>query len=527
MSVTAMEAAPIFISPAGPMEMQHDLAGWAPDRRATSRRAATRPSFVAAGTAARILTGAPLPPGADAIVPVEEAEERAGNMFVTRRVQPGAHVRRKGEDIREGEAILPRGTVVGAPEVSLLASFSRLSVPVVRRARVAILSTGDELVEPGGALSPGKIDDSNGLAVAAAVMQLGAEPVRLGIARDDRASLRALLAEGLQADALVTSAGVSMGDRDLVREVLDELGVRQVFWKVDIKPGRPTAFAVHGTKPVFSLPGNPVSTLLTFDQFVRPALLKMMGHGSVLRPVVRARFQEDLARKPGRVSFLRVRLERSAGVLLAWTSGNQETGILKTMLRADGIAVIPATRRSLRAGDLVDVQVLPDVSGTGWSPDRITRAGQRRAPPGNGRPRARSVPRLDEEPCARRPVHRADADRRERGLLPRAPRARGRDPRKAGAARLDAARARRERRAGGHLRPRRARGQGRPASRRTPPDSATRAIGCASRPPETSGSASSGSRTSRSARSSNRTRSGRSSPTLLSAPSTASPPPIC
>jgi molybdopterin molybdotransferase len=310
------------------------------------------------GTAAKILTGAPLPPGADTIVPVEEAEEREGSVFVPRNVRLGAHVRRKGEDIRAGESILARGTVVGAPEVSLLAGLSRLSIPVVRRARVAILSTGDELVSPGEPLSPGKIYDSNALAVAAAVKQIGGEPVSLGIARDDRASLRAALVEGLRADALVTTAGVSMGDRDLVREVLDELSVRQVFWKVDIKPGRPTAFAVHGATPVFSLPGNPVSTLLTFDQFVRPALLKMMGHRAVLRPLVRAVFQEDFARKPGRVSFLRVRLERRDGGLLARTSGNQETGILKTMLQADGIAIIPAEQGAVRAGDLVDVQVL-------------------------------------------------------------------------------------------------------------------------------------------------------------------------
>lgn len=313
---------------------------------------------VAAGTAAKIFTGAPLPPGADAVIPLEDAEERDGKVHVARPVRPGAHVRRKGEDVRAGETVLRRGTVVGPSEVSLLASLSQLSIPVVRRARVAILSTGDELVEPGGSLSPGKIYDSNALAVAAAVKQIGGEAINLGIARDDKESLRRLVLEGLQADVLVTSAGVSMGDRDLVREVLRELSVRQIFWKVDIKPGRPTAFALHGSTPVFSLPGNPVSTLLTFEQFVRPALLKMMGHHALLRPVVRAVFQEHVARKPGRVSFLRVRLERRNGGLLAWTSGNQETGILKTTLQADGIAIIPADWESVGRGDLVEVQML-------------------------------------------------------------------------------------------------------------------------------------------------------------------------
>jgi len=313
---------------------------------------------LAPGTAAKILTGAPLPVGADAIVPFEEAEEREGAVSIAAPVRSGAHVRRRGEDIRAGEGILPAGTILGPPDVSLLASCSRLSVPVYRRPRVAVLSTGDELVEPGEALGPGKIYNSNALALAAAVKQAGAEPTLLAIARDDRQSLRTLLAEGLRADALVTSAGVSMGDRDLVRQVLDELEVRQVFWKIDIKPGRPTAFAMRGATPVFSLPGNPVSSLLTFEQFVRPALLRMMGHRKVFRPLVAATFQDEFPRKPGRVSFVRVRLERRGSELLAWSAGKQDTGILKTMIQADGIAVIPAERGDLRPGSAVDVQVL-------------------------------------------------------------------------------------------------------------------------------------------------------------------------
>jgi molybdopterin molybdotransferase len=310
------------------------------------------------GTAAKILTGAPLPAGADAIVPFEDAEEQDGAVTVPAAVKPGAHVRRRGEDIRAGEGILPAGTVLGPAEVSLLASCSRLSIAVFRRARVAILSTGDELVEPGGALAPGKIYDSNALALAAAVRQAGAEPTLLGIARDDRQSLRARLAEGLRADALVTSAGVSMGDRDLVRQVLDELDVRQVFWKIDIKPGRPTAFALRAGTPVFSLPGNPVSTLLTFEQFVRPALLRMMGHRRVFRPLVTAVFQDAIPRKPGRVSFVRVRLERRGSELLARSAGKQDTGILKTMIQADGIAVVPAEHGDLLPGSTVDVQII-------------------------------------------------------------------------------------------------------------------------------------------------------------------------
>lgn len=313
---------------------------------------------LARGTAAKILTGAPLPAGADAVVPVEEAEERDGLVFARGDVRPGAHVRRRGEDVRAGEIVLRAGAVVGPAEISWLASSSRLLVPVHRRPRVAILSTGDELVPPGEALGPGKIHDSNALAVAAAATETGAVPTFLGIARDERAPLRALLAEGLRADVLVTSAGVSMGDRDLVRQGLEELGARQVFWKIDVKPGRPTAFALAGTTPVFSLPGNPVSTLLTFEEFVRPALLRMAGRRDLFRPTVRAALQDGLARKPGRVSLVRVRLERRGGELLAFSAGNQETGILSTLLRSDGIAIVPADRGDVRPGTAVDVQVL-------------------------------------------------------------------------------------------------------------------------------------------------------------------------
>jgi molybdopterin molybdotransferase len=313
---------------------------------------------VAPGTAAKILTGAPLPPGADAVVPLEETEERDRAVVLRGPVEVGAHIRRRGEDIRAGEVVLPAGTVVGPTEISALASCSKGTVPVVRRPRVAILSTGDELVEPGEALAPGKIYDSNGLSLAAAVRQIGAEPTLLGIAKDDRAALQRLLEEGVKADVLITSAGVSMGDRDLVREVLESLKVRQVFWKVDIKPGRPTAFATRGETLIFSLPGNPVSTLLTFEEFVRPALLKMMGHRRVLRPLVTAVLQDEIARRPGRVQFVRVRLEERGGVRYAYSAGNQDTGRLKTLLQADGIAIVPAEWGTVRAGTEVGVQVV-------------------------------------------------------------------------------------------------------------------------------------------------------------------------
>jgi molybdopterin molybdotransferase len=312
---------------------------------------------LAPGTAARILTGAPLPAGADTVVPVEHVEEQGGAVRATRPVAAGANVRRRGEDLRVGEIAIRAGSVLGPAEISWLATASRLVVPVHRRPRVAILSTGDELVPPGEPLGPGKIHDSNAFAVAAAVRLAGGEPVLLGIARDEREALRAKLVEGLRADALVTSAGVSVGDRDYVREVLAELEVRQVFWKIDARPGGPTAFAVRGATPVFSLPGNPVATLLIFDQLVRPALLRLGGRRTVLRPVVKATFQETLRRKAGRAGFVRLRLERRGDELLAFSAGPQDTGILRTSLRALGIAVVPASQGDLGPGTVLDVQL--------------------------------------------------------------------------------------------------------------------------------------------------------------------------
>ena len=184
-------------------------------------------------------------------------------------------------------------------------------------------------MEPGEEVGPGQIINSNDYSIAAAVRELGGEPLLLGIARDDRESLIEKSMPGLQADALITTAGVSMGDRDLVCEVLEAVGVERRFWKVDIKPGRPTAFGLKDGKPVFSLPGNPVSSMITFEYFVRPALLKMMGHQKVIKPFIKAIMKETIKKKPGRVQFLRVRVVNDGEQLLASSSGDQNTGILQ------------------------------------------------------------------------------------------------------------------------------------------------------------------------------------------------------
>ncbi|MDU0460094.1 MAG: molybdopterin molybdotransferase MoeA [Geobacteraceae bacterium] len=310
---------------------------------------------VEAGCAVRIMTGAPTPAGCDAVVPVEETDDGQELVTLNETVVSGQHIRLNGEDVRAGVVFIRAGALIRPPEVNMLATFGMALVPVIRRPVVAILSTGDELVELGRTPGPGEIVNSNTLSLAAAVQEAGAIPRIIGIARDNLESHREMLSEGLKADALITSAGVSAGDCDFVRDVLEELGARQLFWKVGVKPGGPTAFALHGTTPVFSLPGNPVSTMITFEEFVRPALLKMMGHGQVLRPLFKAVLREDIKKKPGKIQIVRIRLEREQGRWLASSAGNQQTAILRTMVDATALAILPAESTRFKAGEEVDV----------------------------------------------------------------------------------------------------------------------------------------------------------------------------
>lgn len=313
---------------------------------------------VETGSAVKIMTGAPIPAGCDAVVPVEETEESDGFVVLNNPVKKSQHIRFQGEDIRTGDTAVSSGTVLRPPEIGLLASLGCATVPIYRRPRVAIISTGDELVELGGVPDSGKIINSNSYSLAAALREIGAEPVMLGIALDTRESHQVKMNEGLKADALITSAGVSAGDHDLVRSVLAELGVHQLFWKVDIKPGGPLAFGMKGNTPVFSLPGNPVSTMITFEEFVRPALLKMMGRRSVIRRTFPAIMAEEVTKKPGKVNFLRVRITPENGGYTAHLSGEQQTSYVKTMVNADGIVILPKECCGIPAGTVVQVQLL-------------------------------------------------------------------------------------------------------------------------------------------------------------------------
>lgn len=269
--------------------------------------------------------------------------------------QKGQHIRTRGEDVTSGDVFVRAGAIIRPPEVNILATFGSALVTAYRRPVVAILSTGDELMELGRTPGPGEIINSNALSLAAAVMETGCIPRLIGIARDNRESHLKKLREGLKADVLITSAGVSAGDRDLVRDVLDELGAKQLFWKVGIKPGGPSAFALHEATPVFSLPGNPVSTIIIFEEIVRPALLKMLGHQLNHRPLFKAILREELHKKPGKVQIVRVRLEHEGGRWFAGSAGNQQTAILKTMVDAQALAILPADSEHFAVGDEVDV----------------------------------------------------------------------------------------------------------------------------------------------------------------------------
>lgn len=316
---------------------------------------------VSPGKAVKIMTGAPTPKGCDTIVPVEETEEEDGYVLIKGPINQGDHIRARGEDVQKNEVVIVAGSILRPAEINMLAAFGQQTACVFCRPKVAIISTGDELVEPGEALGPGQIVNSNAYSLGAAVREVGGVPLLLGIARDNHASITEKLLAGLQADVLITTAGVSMGDRDLVCELLDEVGVKRLFRMIDIKPGRPTAFGLMNGKPVFSLPGNPVSTMVTFEEFVRPALLKMMGHRRVIKPFVKALLQEAATKRRERVQFLRVQVTDNGGQLIASSSGDQNTGILRTMLRANGLAVLPAGRERIEAGEEVDIHLLGNV----------------------------------------------------------------------------------------------------------------------------------------------------------------------
>jgi molybdopterin molybdotransferase len=274
-------------------------------------------------------------------------------------VPSGSHVRLAGEDVRRGSTVLAAGTVIRPQEVGMLASVGRAQALVRRRPRVAILATGDELVEMGAEVGSGKVRNTNGYSNAAQVLAAGGLPLLLGIARDRRDELVAKLRQGIEAgaDLFVTSGGVSVGDFDIVKEVLASEG-RMDFWWVNMKPGKPVAFGAIGDVPLLGLPGNPVAAMLSFELLARPAIMKMLGHSTWERPRVLARLRSPIVRKDGRRHYLRVRLHKGSNGLEAELTGDQGSGILTSMVQADGLAIVPEDCNHLPEGSEVQVMLL-------------------------------------------------------------------------------------------------------------------------------------------------------------------------
>ena len=308
------------------------------------------------GEAMRIMTGAPMPDGADTVVRVEDTDNRSDVVTITAATPKGLSVRQAGEDLRKGETILTSGTVVRAAEIGLLASVGKAMVRVFKRARVAVLSTGDEIVDVDAPIARGQIRDANRYSLASAIRAAGAEPWVRGIVRDTPDALRAALREAMSADVIVTSGGVSVGDHDHLKPVLSELGSID-FWAIAIRPGRPLAFGElrDGERrvPIFGLPGNTVSSLLTFELFVRPALLRMQGRRNVTRPRARARLLEPVDKiKPLRF-FARGIYDADAGTVT--TTGPQGSGILRSMSLANCLIDLAEGRDRYEAGETVDL----------------------------------------------------------------------------------------------------------------------------------------------------------------------------
>jgi len=296
---------------------------------------------VGPGEAMRIFTGAPLPPGADAVVPQEDVESGDGRIALRGPAEPSAYVRQRGEDVQAGARVLEPGTVLTAAEIGLLATLGHGQVPVHRRPRVAILSTGNELADLGTEPEPGQIPNTNTYSLMAQVLEAGGDAVNLGVARDRLDAIEDRVRAARGADALVSSAGVSVGELDLVREALARAGAELHLWQVAMRPGKPITFGSLGPRPVWGLPGNPVSAMVTFELFVRPALLKMGGRRRLTRPSIRARAMETVPNPGSRRGYLRVRLEATAQGLGARLTGEQGSAILRSMVSADGLAVVP------------------------------------------------------------------------------------------------------------------------------------------------------------------------------------------
>lgn len=310
------------------------------------------------GEAIRIMTGAPVPNGADTVVRVEDTKYDGDVVTIFRAGKKGENIRKRGENVKKGDPVLEKGTLIGPGQLGSLAMVGKPVVTVYRRPTVMVMSTGDELADLDEALTENKIPNSNSYAVASQVLDAGGVPYNLGIARDNKESLREKIGQGLAGDMLIVSGGVSVGQYDFVKDILKEYGIDMKFWTVGIRPGHPIAFGTVGDRPIFGLPGNPVSTMVTFEVFARPALLKMGGHTSIFRPVVDAVAEEEFSDRPGRTHYVRSLVRYENGKYYVRSTGTQGSGVLMSMAYANCFMVLPPEKEKVLPGETVKVQLL-------------------------------------------------------------------------------------------------------------------------------------------------------------------------
>ena len=329
------------------------------------------PEFsVGSGTGARIMTGAPIPRGADTVVPFEETTEstfdqpkRPESVGIYQAARKGTYIRPAGGDVKKGQSILLKGTDIHPQTIALLASMGFSKVPVYRKPEVAVLSTGNELIEPGSKPTPGKIFDSNTLGILASIEAAGGNPKNLGIVRDNLSDLETKIKEAMSSDLVVTSAGVSVGDYDIVKQALAQQGVLN-FWSVRMRPAKPLAFGMLGNDesdqrtPLIGLPGNPVSSLMAFEQFCRPSIRKMIGKKHLARPTIQATLTDYIHNDDGRRVYARVTVERDGEHYKATTTGSQASNILSSFAIATGLAICPEADSQKEPGDSVEVVML-------------------------------------------------------------------------------------------------------------------------------------------------------------------------
>ena len=313
---------------------------------------------IAPGTAVKIMTGAPLPEDADTVVQIEHTDGSDTRVQIYRAPRHGSNLRRRGEDIRQGECVLASQTFLRPPELGVLASVGKAQVLVYQRPRVAILATGDEIIDPGEPDTQGKILNSNSYTLAGQVVEAGGSPLLLGVAPDNREVMSQRIASGLRADVLITSGGVSVGTFDYVRECLEAVGFQARFWTVAVRPGSPTTFGMVGHVPVFSLPGNPVASMVTFELFVRPALRKITGRRDLFRPRLEAVLQDAVEKRRDVRTLLRGVLRQEDGQTTVSTTGPQGSGILRSMSLANCLIDLPEDTERLQPGARVQVMLL-------------------------------------------------------------------------------------------------------------------------------------------------------------------------